>query len=214
MADNGYHRETAKRVFVGELLEASITKKEEGKEKAPVFTLTPTGALVNRVLIIGAMIDTEEFQGDNPMWTGRLSDPTGVIQVKAGEYNPEAMAQLSQLEPPCTVALIGKPNIYFKNDTRYVSVRAETIRSVSDDDAKTWILDTSRATIDRLKLLKESKGEHAKEAIMVYSPDIEAYKELVDMALTSLENDRKAKRVEMEVEQVEPIEVVDLRGRR
>jgi hypothetical protein len=63
-------------------------------------------------------------------------------------------------------------------------------------------------------LLKEGNGEHAKEAIMVYSPDIEAYKELVDMALTSLENDRKAKRVEMEVEQVEPIEVVDLRGRR
>ena len=45
---------------------------------------------------------------EEPMWRARVSDPTGVFYLSAGQYQPEAAIALSKIKPPTYVAVIGK----------------------------------------------------------------------------------------------------------
>ena len=67
------------------------------------------------------------------------------------------MQQLAKIETPAFVAVIGKPNIYHKDEasTPLVSVRVESINIVDKDTRDLWVLDTAERTLDRIGAFAE-----------------------------------------------------------
>ncbi|UCF08828.1 MAG: DNA-binding protein, partial [Thermoplasmata archaeon] len=120
-------REVAWRVFAGEY--NYTTYVETGSdERAPSYVVTPLGARINRLFIVGVLTDVENIGTDTePMWRARVSDPTGVFYISAGQYQPEAAQILSTIKPPKFVAVVGKSRTYSPEEgVIYVSVRPET----------------------------------------------------------------------------------------
>src|SRR5437879_8238384 len=105
-------REVAWRLFASEYNDANLETEGTG-ERPPSYIVTPLGAKVNRVFVVGVITDVENVGTDGqPMWRARVSDPTGTFHVYAGQYQPEAAATLSKLKPPVFGAIVGKSRIY------------------------------------------------------------------------------------------------------
>src|SRR5674476_1114301 len=99
-----FYREVARRVFAQELRDSDLTSKDESDQYAPQYILTPTGAKVNRIFIVGTLIEKEDIGTDSEYWRGRVSDPTGTFTIYAGQYHPEASQFLSNCELPVFVS--------------------------------------------------------------------------------------------------------------
>lgn len=182
----GYFREVARRVFAQEFRESNLTFKDGDDQYAPQYLLTPTGAKVNRMLIVGTLTEKEDIGTDSEYWRGRVSDPTGSFMVYAGQYQPEAAQVLVECETPAFVAIVGKPSTYTTGDGDVLtSVRPESIQIVDGNTRDMWVLDTAKQTMDRLNLLK-SDGPDAAKAVEHYDPDAEHYRMMVKQALESL----------------------------
>ena len=67
-------RQTAWRVFAGEFNDSTVEIKGEG-EMTPSYVVTPLGAKVNRVFIIGVLTDVENVSEDGELLTRDQSDP-------------------------------------------------------------------------------------------------------------------------------------------
>lgn len=146
-----FEREPARRAFAAELRETRVQFREGNEEKSPSFVLLPTGERCNRVFIVGTMTEKKRQGEQNIFYRARVVDPTGTFFVMAGSYQPEAMQQMARIEPPSFVAVVGKPSLYETPDGAIlVSVRAESITTVDRDVRDQWVLDTARATLDRL----------------------------------------------------------------
>src|SRR5439155_1729906 len=92
-------REVAWRLFASEYNDANLEAEGTG-ERPPSYVVTPLGAKVNRVFVVGVITDVENVGTDGqPMWRARVSDPTGTFHVYAGQYQPEAASALSKLQP-------------------------------------------------------------------------------------------------------------------
>ena len=88
------NREVAWRLFASEYNDANL-EAEGGGERPPSYIVTPLGARVNRVFVVGVITDVENVGTDGqPMWRARVSDPSGTFHVYAGQYQPEAAAAL------------------------------------------------------------------------------------------------------------------------
>ena len=97
-------RETAWRMFATELNSSSLEIKAT-EEKSPSYLISPLGAKVNRVLIAGALTEKENIGGDDePMWKARVQDVSGSFYINVGRYQPEASAEIADLEVPCFIA--------------------------------------------------------------------------------------------------------------
>jgi uncharacterized protein len=146
-----FQRETAHRLFAQEFNASKHEIKGQG-EKEPSFVVTPLGAKVNRLHVVGVCTDVEPMGESGESWRARISDPTGVFTVYAGQYQPEAAQALSQMQPPCFVAVTGKARTYEPEPgSVFVSIRPESIAVVDEATRDQWILDTARRTRDRLK---------------------------------------------------------------
>ena len=146
-----FQRETAHRAFAQEFNAARHEIKGQG-EKDPSFVVTPLGAKVNRLHVVGVCTDVEPVGESGEVWRARISDPTGVFTVYAGQYQPEAAQALSQIQPPCFVAVTGKARTYEPEPgSMFVSIRPESVTVVDEATRDQWILDTARRTRDRLK---------------------------------------------------------------
>lgn len=153
-------REPAKRVFAAELREATETMRDTSDEKSPTYVILPTGERCNRILLCGAVMQRDKTGEQNVIYRARISDPTGVFYVSAGQYQPEAMAQLAQIDAsnPCIAMVVGKPNVFESQDgKKLVSVRAESVQIVDSDTRSMWVLDAAKLTMDRIDALE--KGE-------------------------------------------------------
>lgn len=149
-------RETAWRIFAEEY----NSSKEEiiaTEEKTPSYVLTPLGAKINRVFFIGVLTDKQNI-GEGNIIRARISDPTGVFFIMAGEkYQPEQFRVLSELKVPSFVAVIGKARTYQpEENVFYVSVRPELVKEVSAEDRNFWILETAKNLQKRLSAMKEA----------------------------------------------------------
>jgi RPA family protein len=101
-------RETAWRVFAGEF-NSSLHVIPSMENRAPSYVVSPLGAKINRLFAVGVITDVENIGTESePMWRARLSDPTGVFFLSAGQFQPEAARTLSKLKPPVFAAVIGK----------------------------------------------------------------------------------------------------------
>jgi RPA family protein len=180
-------RETAWRIFATEFNSSTHVEAGSG-ERAPSYIVTPLGAKVNRLFVVGVVTDVENIGSDaEPMWRARVSDPTGVFYISAGQYQPEAATVLSKIKPPRFVAVIGKSRTYSPEEgVIYVSIRPEIIKEVDSDLRDFWILDAAKSLKKRLGIIDE--------AIKMENPSLEnivslgATRKNAEGVLTALEN--------------------------
>jgi RPA family protein len=186
MADNGFTREVAHRIFAAEFKEANMQVKEGQEQYSPQYLITPTGAKVNRVFIVGTLTEKEDVGTDAEFWRGRIVDPTGAFFVTAGQYQPEAAQVLARTSPPEFVAVIGKPSTYTtKEGNVLTSIRAESMHVVDADTRDRWVVDAAMHTTKRLEKLQGNEPNAAK-AKEHYSTNVEAYKAMVAQVLESV----------------------------
>lgn len=183
--EGAFEREPARRVFAAELKESRIHFKEGQDEKSPTYVLLPTGARCNRVFVAGTLTEKKRQGEQNMFYRARVVDPTGTFFVMAGSYQPEAMQQIARLEPPTFVAVVGKPNVYQAPDgAALISIRCESITMVDKDIRDQWVLDTARATLDRIEASGQTPdGERAKRE---YNIDPLLFRKVVYEALSQL----------------------------
>ena len=150
-------REIAWRVFAGEYNDAN-KDVSGGGERSPSYVVTPLGAKINRLFVVGVLTDVENVATDEaPMWRARLQDPTGTYHVYAGQYQPEASAALAKLKPPAFVAVTGKSRLFTPDSGgTYTSIRPETVKVVDEGLRDYWILDACRSLKKRLEALREA----------------------------------------------------------
>jgi RPA family protein len=148
----GIQREVAHRAFALEFNGSRHEIKGQG-EKDPSFIVTPLGAKVNRVHVVGVCTDVEPVGESGEVWRARISDPSGVFHVYAGNYQPEAALAISQLagKTPAFVAVTGKARTYEpEGGTILVSIRPESVAVVDEATRDQWLLGTARRTKERL----------------------------------------------------------------
>lgn len=151
-------REVAWRVFAGEYNDSTYVYTEGG-ERAPSYVVTPLGARINRLLVVGVITEVENIATEEePMWRARLEDSTGTFYISAGQYQPEAAQQLAKLEPPVFAAVMGKSRVYSPEEgTIYVSIRPEMVTEVSEDLRDFWVLEACKNLRERITAMKEAQ---------------------------------------------------------
>ncbi|NPE29949.1 RPA family protein [Methanococcoides sp. SA1] len=185
----GYVREVSRRVFAQEFRESNLTFKDGDDQYSPQYLLTPTGAKVNRLFIVGTLIEKEDIGTDSEYWRGRVSDPTGSFMIYAGQYQPEAAQALAECETPAFVAIVGKPSTYTTAEgTVLTSVRPESISIVDVTTRDLWVEDTARRTLERVKDL-DNMDSNVVKAKEHYNTDKDHYSSMVREALRSLKED-------------------------
>lgn len=159
-------RETAWRVFAGEYLDSTLEIKSD-RVKTPSYVVTPLGAKVNRLFIVGVLTDVENIVEGGDFIRAHISDPTGVFTIYSGQFQKEVTDKLSTIEVPSFVALVGKVRTYTPEDsgTLYVSIRPETIYEVSSKMRDNWILETSWCTKERIEAFLEASKMNEPNAI-------------------------------------------------
>jgi uncharacterized protein len=150
-------REHAWRVFANEFNDAQFEEKGTG-EMAPSYIITPLGAKVNKMFIVGVLTDVENVSDDGGFVRAHVSDPTGVFTLYSGQYQPEITEKLSLIEVPAFVAITGKSRAYIPEDgdMLYASVRPQQIAVVSADIRDQWIVETCKLTKERISAMKEA----------------------------------------------------------
>ena len=150
-------RETAWRVFAGELNNSSLEKKG-ADEKSPSYLITPLGAMINRVMVAGVLLEkTNTGTEEEPMWKGRIQDISGSFFINVGKFQPEASATMVDIETPSFVAVVGKVRTYTADDGRvFVSVRPERIINIDDATRNFWVLESAQSMWRRLIAMKNA----------------------------------------------------------
>lgn len=184
--NNGFFREVAYRLFAAEFKESNLLVKEGSDQFSPQYIITPTGAKVNRVFIVGTLTEKENVGNEAEFWRSRIVDPTGTFFVTAGKYQPEAAQVLARTTPPEFIAVVGKPTTYTTNEGNVLtSIRAESIQVVDAGTRDRWVVDAAMHTSRRLEKLSGNEPNAAK-AREHYSTNMEAYKAMVSLALDSV----------------------------
>jgi hypothetical protein len=185
-------REVARRVFAAEFNDATYTFKESDDDRAPVYSLLPTGERANRVFVAGTLTETEDVGDDSEYWRGRIVDPTGTFFAYAGQYQPEATSVLRETETPAYVAVVGKPRSYETDEGDVnVSLRPESITVVDGETRDRWVVETAERTLDRIEAF-DTADEYDAMAETQYGPELSVYRDQVLAALEDLEDDAEA----------------------
>ncbi|GAD52255.1 glycerol dehydrogenase [Halarchaeum acidiphilum MH1-52-1] len=188
MSESAPTREVARRVFADEFNDATFTFKESDDERAPLYSLLPTGEKANRVFLVGTLTETEDVGEDSEYWRGRVVDPTGTFFVYAGQYQPDAASALRELDTPAYVAIVGKPRTYETEDgTINVSVRPESITEVGTATRDRWVVETAERTLERIGTFDEEGNEYARRVEEEYDLPLRRYKRAAIDALESLD---------------------------
>lgn len=150
-------RELAWRVFAAEFSSSRLEIKGEG-DKAPSHLITPLGAQINRLFVVGVLTDIDNIgTGEEPLWRARIQDPSGTFYLSSGQYQPEATAALSKISPPRFVAVVGKVRTYSPEEgTMYVSIRPEKVQVVDAAVRDYWVLETCRSTLRRINAMADA----------------------------------------------------------
>ncbi len=150
-------REPAWRVFAQEYRESSLHVASD-EEHSPLYVITPLGARVNRVFIVGTLIDVTNYgTEDEPSVRATLADQTGHFYLTTGQYNPEVGFALLRAETPSFLAVIGKAHVYQPEDgvlKKYI--RPESVIQVDRETRDRWLVETSKATWERMEAMREA----------------------------------------------------------
>ena len=143
-------REVAYRIFAAEFDAASLSHADSDEERAPNYVISPTGARLNRVFVVGTL--TEVTDVNEEMVRARVVDPTGAVVIYAGQYQPDALAFLEAAEPPAFVAATGKARTFEPDDGDrvYSSIRPETLSTVDAETSQRWVVEAAERTLERI----------------------------------------------------------------
>ncbi|MEM4780497.1 MAG: hypothetical protein QXG03_02890 [Halalkalicoccus sp.] len=143
-------REVAHRLFACEFDAASLEYADSDEERAPKYVITPTGARVNRLFVVGVLTEVERVNEE--VVRARVVDPTGAFVVYAGQYQPDALAFLERADPPAFVAVTGKANTFRPDDSDrvYTSVRPESVAEVDAETRDRWTVGAAEHTLRRI----------------------------------------------------------------
>lgn len=161
-------REPAHRLFAEEYNASKVHLPGEG-DMAPSYVVSPLGAKVNRLHVVGVCTAVEPVGESGDLLRARISDPTGVFTVYAGQYQQEAMDALGSLEVPCFVAVTGKARTYEPEPgSMIVSIRPESLHEVDEATRNQWIIDTARRTNERVNAQAKANAspDGSAEALM------------------------------------------------
>jgi len=189
-------REPAWRIFAAEYNDSNHVIQAKG-EKATKYILTPLGAIVNRLFIVGVLTDIEEIGVEGIRRRARISDPTGIHVVYAEAFKPEVASMLADMEIPSYIAVVGKVRVYEPEEGMlYLSARAEMAKEVTIETRNQWIIEASRNTLMRINALKDAmnmenpSAKHLKELGYPYTVGkgvVEALKVYKDIDLNHYE---------------------------
>lgn len=186
------NRQVAKRVLAAELHDATETFSESDDERAPNFTVLPTGERANRVFFVGTLTDTEDVSndGNGGRFRGKISGPTGTFYVYAGQYQPDAATALRSIEPPEFVAITAKFNQFINNETdkTMVGLTPESVTVVDEDTQQRWVAEAARLTRERVESFDEESAD-SDRARDAYGDDLSEYEAAVDDAFDALSTD-------------------------
>jgi RPA family protein len=151
-------REQAWRIFANEYNDSKIEIKGEG-EMIPSYIITPLGAKINRIYIIGVLTDVENVSESGEFVRAHISDPTGVFTLYSGQYQQDVTDELTKIEVPSFVAVIGKIRTYLPEDGEemYTSIRPERVIEVTSEIRDQWIIETCKSTKNRIEAYLEAK---------------------------------------------------------
>jgi len=149
-------REVAWRLFAEEYNSSVLEHTGEG-EKPVSYIITPLGAKVNRMFVVGVVTDIEDVGDEGkPRFRARVTDPTGTFYVSAGEYQPSAAAALSKMSPPAFAAVVGKSRAYTpEQGVKYLSIRPETVREVDAGMRDYWTVEAAKSTLLRISATED-----------------------------------------------------------
>ncbi|MFB6085198.1 MAG: hypothetical protein ABEJ84_00095 [Halodesulfurarchaeum sp.] len=149
-------REVAYRVFADEFAESTYSYAESDDERAPQYLVTPTGARINRLFVVGVLTETEEVS--DGVLRARIVDPTGAFVLYAGQYQPEALAFFERADPPIFVSLTGKARTFEPegSDRILTSLRPERVSEVDAQTRDSWVVQTALHTLERTGLLAQA----------------------------------------------------------
>jgi len=150
-------REVAHRLFAAEFDDADFSYSESDEERAPNYVVTPTGARVNRLFLVGVLTELEQVNDD--VLRARVVDPTGPFVIYAGQYQPDELAFLEAADPPMFVAVTGKARTFEPDDSDrvFTSVRPESISEVDADTRDRWVVQAAEQTVSRIGQLASAK---------------------------------------------------------
>lgn len=197
MSDTQRYRQIARRAFATEFNDATHTFKESDDEYAPNFALLPSGQRMNRTFVVATVTETDDIGNDNEYWRARVVDPTGTFFVYAGQYQPEGMAFIRELEPPAFVSVTGKPSTYeTDNGNTNVSLQPESMNLVDVHTKDTWVAETAERTMERIEQFESidpSSDEMPPDIAMARDqyddPTMRPYKNGVEEALRTITPD-------------------------
>ena len=155
-------REIAHRIFAGEFDDATVTETSSDDERAPNYVISPSGARINRLFLVGVLTETEWVNEET--LRARVVDPTGPFVLYASQYQPDARSMLDSTETPAFIAVTGKANTFRPDgsDRVFTSVRPEAVAQVDAGTRDRWAVSTARLTIGRLgELAAVLAGESA-----------------------------------------------------
>ncbi|WP_435154024.1 hypothetical protein [Haladaptatus sp. DFWS20] len=149
-------REVAWRIFAAEYNDSSLEHSDSDEERAPNYVVTPTGARINRLFVVGVLTEIEQV-GDEVL-RARIVDPTGGFVVYAGQYQPDALAFLERASPPMFVAVTGKARTFQPDDSElvYTSIRPESINEVDAETRDGWSVQTAEQTLARVRAFAQA----------------------------------------------------------
>lgn len=188
-AKQDFIRESAKRIFAKEFNMTKFSMKyDTNDDKAPTFINTPTGASASRILISGIMTVKEKKTEKNILYTGKVNDNTGDFRIVANHFNPQAQQQMAAIkEIPAFVTVIGKPNLYQREDGKiFTSVRVEDIEVTDKLTRDLWILDTAKATLNRIAIMETGTDAWINDIKTKYNTNLETFKSLTKNAVDSI----------------------------
>tara|TARA_B100001142_G_scaffold61346_2_gene60460 strand:- start:690 stop:1619 length:930 start_codon:yes stop_codon:yes gene_type:complete len=169
-------RQTAIRLFAQEFSESNLTEQGMG-EYDPSFVITKLGIKVNRALFCGVIDRLEKREGDNgPSFNGQLRDPTGVNRFNVASFQPELQPEMEELfarfesGDRFLMAVVGKSR-WFEGDEGgiFTSFRVEEFTVIDQESYMNWLIDTSEATLRRLKFYELSLDMELNKDSMISS---------------------------------------------
>jgi RPA family protein len=165
--DERQDRHPAVRVFASEFQDSEYVFKTEDSDRAPKYTLLPSGQRVNRVLVVGALMEVQERESDNDGFVNaRVHDGDDFFYITASRYQADEATALKELKPvideygAAHVAIVGKVNHWYTDDDEHmIEIAPEEVSQVSAEDRYQWALETAEATRDRVNRFNDTTDQ-------------------------------------------------------
>jgi RPA family protein len=145
------------RIFAYEFNKSTLQLKEEDGS-CPAYVISPTGAKINRLFVVGVLTEVENVRANEDLWRARVADQTGSFTVYAGKYQSEAASFFANADVPQFVSVLGRARLYTREDTSYASIWSNEIGNTTETVRNNWVMTTAERTLDRLEALKIAQG--------------------------------------------------------